>query len=48
MWRKLDTIKTISKFGIDTVLLNGNKQDRLYNIIIDKPCKATTVYGGEP
>ena len=44
---KIDTIKTISHFGIDTIILNGNKNDRLYNSMMDKPCISTTVIGGK-
>ena len=42
---KIDTIINISKLGIDTVLLNGNKQDRLYKILDGKDSKCTIVFG---
>ena len=45
---KLDTIKTISSFGIDTVIVNGNKPDRVYNVLMNVPCRATTVVGEPP
>jgi isopentenyl phosphate kinase len=43
---KIETIKNISKCGIDTILLNGNKQDRLYNVLIGEDDTYTIVYGG--
>jgi len=42
---KIDTMKNISRLGIDTILLNGNKQEILYNILIGKNVKSTIVYG---
>ena len=42
---KITTIKEISKLGIDTILLNGNKPDRLYKVLIDQDVKCTTVNG---
>jgi len=42
---KIDTIKNISKFGIDTILLNGNKPDRLYKVLIGKDTIKTIVNG---
>ena len=44
---KIDTIKTIAKLGIDTVLLNGNKPDRLYHMLAGKEVKGTIVRGGK-
>jgi len=40
---KIDTIKNIVNLGINTVLLNGNKPDRLYKVLIGEKTKCTTV-----
>jgi len=45
MGGKIDAIENISKLGIDTVLLNGNKPDRLYKVLIGEDTKSTIVYG---
>ena len=45
MGGKIETIENISKLGIDTVLLNGNKPDRLYKVLIGEDTKSTIVYG---
>jgi isopentenyl phosphate kinase len=42
---KIGTIKNISKLGIDTVLLNGNKPDRLYKVLVREDTKSTIIYG---
>jgi isopentenyl phosphate kinase len=42
---KIETIKNIAKLGIDTVLLNGNKPDRLFKVLNGKETKSTTIYG---
>ena len=42
---KIGSIKKISEFGIDTVLLNGNKPERLYKLLVGKEAKSTTVVG---
>ena len=42
---KINTIKSISKLGIETVLLNGNKPERLYKILVGKEPKSTIVVG---
>jgi len=42
---KIDTIKNISKSGIDVVLVNGNKPDRLYKVLIGEDTEGTIVYG---
>ena len=42
---KIETIKQISKEGIDTILLNGNKPDSLYNVLIGEETKKTIIYG---
>jgi isopentenyl phosphate kinase len=43
---KIDTIKRIAELGIDIFLVNGNKQDRLYNILIGENTKCTIIHGG--
>jgi len=45
MGGKIEIINGISKLGIDTVLLNGNKPDRLYKVLIGEDTKSTIVYG---
>jgi isopentenyl phosphate kinase len=45
MGGKIDTIRNIAKFGIDTILLNGNKEQRLYHILINKNTKHTYIFG---
>jgi len=45
MGGKIETIKNIAKLGIDTVLLNGNKPDRLFNVLKGKDTTSTTIYG---
>jgi isopentenyl phosphate kinase len=40
---KIDTIKNIASFGVDTVLLNGNKPDRLYKVLVGEKTKCTIV-----
>ena len=42
---KINTIKKISKLGIDTVLLNGNKADRLFEVLVGEETKKTIIYG---
>lgn len=42
---KIDIIKKISKLGIDTILLNGNKYDRLYRTLVGKKIIGTIVKG---
>ncbi|MGF3553958.1 MAG: isopentenyl phosphate kinase [Thermoplasmatota archaeon] len=42
---KIETIKNIAKLGIDTILLNGNKPDRLFNVLVGKNTKSTIIYG---
>jgi isopentenyl phosphate kinase len=43
---KIDTIKNIARKGIDTVLLNGNKPNRLYSVLVGEDTKCTIVCGG--
>jgi len=47
MGGKINTIKNISKLGIDTILLNGNKPDRLYHVLVGENTRCTHVYGGK-
>lgn len=42
---KLETIKNIVNFGIDTILLNGNIDNRLYNVLSGKETKHTLICG---
>jgi len=41
---KINTIKNIVNLGFNTVLLNGNKPDRLYKVLIGEKTKCTNVY----
>jgi len=45
MGGKVDTIRNISKTGVNTVLLNGNKPDRIYKAIVGIDTISTIVYG---
>jgi len=42
---KIENIKKITEQGIDAILLNGNKADRLYQILTGEETKSTTVIG---
>ncbi len=42
---KFETIKKIAKHGIDTILVNGNKPDRLYKVLVGEKTISTIVYG---
>jgi isopentenyl phosphate kinase len=42
---KLETITKIAKAGIDTILLNGNVHNRLYNTLKGKQTRYTVIYG---
>lgn len=42
---KIETIKNISRLGIDVVLLNGNINNRLYDTLVGRKTKNTYVYG---
>ena len=46
MGGKIDAIKTIAKLGINTILVNGNKPDRVYNVLVEENAKSTIIYGG--
>ncbi|KYK32845.1 MAG: kinase [Thermoplasmatales archaeon SG8-52-3] len=43
---KIETIKKISKLGIDTILLNGNKPDRIFKVLKGEKVKSTIITGG--
>jgi len=45
MQGKIDNIKKITNLGIDTILLNGNKADRLYQVLVGEETRSTTVIG---
>jgi isopentenyl phosphate kinase len=42
---KIHTIKQIAKTGVDTILLNGNIHNRLYDTLKGKKVRSTIVYG---
>ncbi len=42
---KIDTIKNISRIGIDTILVNGNKDDYLYKALVGEETKKTIIHG---
>ena len=42
---KIDTISEIARLNIDTILLNGNKHERLYKALIGENIKGTIIYG---
>jgi len=42
---KLHTIKQIARTGVDTILLNGNIHNRLYDTLQGKKVRSTIVYG---
>lgn len=44
---KVHTIKQIAKTGTDTILLNGNIHNRLYDTLKGKKVRSTIVYGDE-
>jgi isopentenyl phosphate kinase len=44
---KIETIKNISKKGVTTVLLNGNKPDRLYKVLVGEDTTSTIIHGGK-
>jgi len=45
MGGKVDIIKNVARLGIDTVLLNGNKPGKLYQVLVGKDTKCTFVRG---
>jgi len=46
MQGKIETIKKIADIGIDTILLNGNKPDRLFKVLNGEKTKSTIITGG--
>ncbi|UCF50361.1 MAG: isopentenyl phosphate kinase family protein [Thermoplasmatales archaeon] len=46
MQGKISTIKKIAKLGTDTILLNGNKPDRLFKVLIGEKTRCTNISGG--
>lgn len=47
MGGKINIIDKIAKLGIDTILLNGNKYDRLYRALLGKKIIGTIVEGDD-
>jgi isopentenyl phosphate kinase len=45
MGGKIGSIKKISEIGIDTVLLNGNKPERLYKVLVGENTTSTIISG---
>jgi isopentenyl phosphate kinase len=43
---KIKIIENLSKMGIDTILVNGNKPDRLYKVLVGEDTISTIIYGG--
>jgi isopentenyl phosphate kinase len=43
---KIQTIKKIGELGIDTIMLNGNINNRLYDTLMGKETKRTLILGG--
>jgi len=44
---KVNTIKNIAKLGIDVVVLNGNKHNRLHDVLVGKKTRCSIVRGGK-
>ncbi|HWR26884.1 MAG TPA: isopentenyl phosphate kinase [Candidatus Thermoplasmatota archaeon] len=42
---KIHTIKQIAKTGVDTIVLNGNIHNRLYDTLKGKKVRSTIIYG---
>jgi isopentenyl phosphate kinase len=45
MGGKIASIKYLAELGIDTILLNGNKPDRLYKVLMGENVISTKVFG---
>ncbi len=45
MFGKIDTIMEISKIGVDSIVLNGNKKNRLKGALTDRAIKCTRIGG---
>ncbi len=43
---KLSVIKTIANQGIDTLLVNGNKPERVYQLLVGEEAIHTRIHGG--
>ena len=41
---KIQTIKKLAQLQVDTILINGNHPERLYDVLMDKPTKQTIVH----
>lgn len=48
MGGKIKVIKEISQRGVNVILLNGNKPDRLYKVLTGQKTVSTVVYGEKP
>lgn len=46
MGGKIEAIKTIAKLGIDTILVNGNKPNRVYKVLVEENALSTIIFGG--
>ena len=46
MGGKINAIKIIARLGIKTILVNGNKPDRLYKVLVKENAPSTIIYGG--
>ena len=44
---KIETIKNITNLGIDTILVNGNTENTLYDTLLGNKTKHTLIYGGK-
>ncbi len=42
---KITSIKNIAELGIDIVMLNGNKPNRLYKVLVGEKAKSTKIIG---
>lgn len=45
MGGKINTISKIAKLGIDTILVNGNKPNRLFKVLVEEETKKSIIYG---
>ena len=45
MFGKINTIMDISKIGVDSIVLNGNKKNRLKGALMDRDIKCTRIGG---
>jgi len=46
MGGKIDAIKNIAKLGINIILVNGNKPDRLFKVLVEENAPSTIISGG--